>query len=65
MTKKDYILIAKAIARTDALTEKVFASRTHYRNTLLQNLADTFKEDNLRFDRLKFLKFIDNAKLNY
>lgn len=72
MTKKDYILIAKAIAKTDKQmandSKKIneikpyYGIETDYRNTLLQNLADTFKEDNWRFDSKKFLKFIENAK---
>jgi hypothetical protein len=52
VTRKDYIMIANAVA-TSGLPERA-------RETLINNLCRGFREDNERFDSIKFAEACRN-----
>lgn len=53
MTKKDYIIIAEAIAKTKDMVARVPG---HYRARIAVSLAEALRADNPRFDEEKFFK---------
>lgn len=55
MTKKDYIIIADAIA---PLTKKDLID-TYTLQAVFDNLLEAFKADNPRFDAYKFIKRVN------
>jgi hypothetical protein len=52
MTRKDYIMIAKAISNS---TNHADLLRPVYLDTLMMNLCNVFREDNPRFDEDRFI----------
>jgi hypothetical protein len=54
MTKKDYILLAKAILLTKS-DLNVAGRETTGINMVARNVANTLAQDNPRFDRVRFL----------
>jgi hypothetical protein len=56
MTRKDYILLAEAIAGTAPKGELNRNAAAIYRHGLVRGIADALAADNPRFDRERFLK---------
>jgi hypothetical protein len=52
MTRKDYVLIAEALARAD----RPYAEGRAQHRTDCEAIADALAQDNPRFDRERFLK---------
>lgn len=62
MTKKDYIIVGKAIRQANLDYENQFGKfiDKDYTTVLRANLAKNFSEDNPRFDYARFRDFISN-----
>jgi len=48
MSKKDYVLIAECLKESNSLSE------------FIDNLIPVLQEDNERFDKKKFLEYLEN-----
>ena len=59
MTKKDYIKLAKLVYGQTSVTE----SNRITRDTFIVALCDILKEDNPRFDRVRFLTACDSSSM--
>lgn len=59
MTRKDYVVIADAIAKAMVRSETVMTSDVSF--YIVDELCFAFYKDNTRFDTDKFLRYVDKS----